>query len=145
MTEEAVSQKESDLQEEFEEMAEEPEESDGQKEPVELFDTQKHEQAPEAVEASAIPDDPLIELAVDLFHEEDYIVSDENVKDIQFLAFEIKDEYDENDRALQMTRRVREVIDKAEKRSMSKLLEVVNNGSYGTSEFLILKKEDFSN
>ena len=38
------------------------------------------------------------------------------------MALEIKEEYGEQDRALQMTRRVREVIDKAEKRSMSKLL-----------------------
>ena len=123
----------------FDEYNEEPEYED------EILSESRTAELPVIAEASEIPDDPLTVLAVDLLREEDYIVSDENVKDIQFMALEIKEEYGEDDRALQMTRRVREVIDKAEKRSMSKLLEVVNNGSYGTSEFLILKKEDFSN
>lgn len=91
-----------------------------------------------------VPSDSLVALAVELLEEEDYIVTEENLKDIGYLALEIREEYNEEDHRLQMTERVREIIDRAEKRSMRRLLEVVNTSQYLTSEFLILKKEDFS-
>ena len=97
------------------------------------------------VEATDIPDDPLVVLGVELLREEDYIVTEDNIKEIAYTALEVREEYKEEDHPLQMTRRIKEVIDNAEKRSMKNLLDVVTNGSYATSEFLILKKEDFTN
>ncbi|MBP5304247.1 MAG: hypothetical protein J6Z02_00195 [Lachnospiraceae bacterium] len=106
-----------------------------------------HEKEPceTPVEATDIPDDPLVVLGVELLREEDYIVTEDNIKEIAYTALEVREEYKEEDHPLQMTRRIKEVIDNAEKRSMKNLLDVVTNGSYATSEFLILKKEDFTN
>lgn len=120
------------------------EENEYAEEPKELKFWENKTSAEEANEIDYVPDDALTALAIEQLREEDYIITEENVQMLQLISDEIRSDYREEDGPLQMTQRVREIVDRAEKRSMKTLLSIVNSCEYSKAEFLILKREDFA-
>ena len=91
-----------------------------------------------------IPGDPLVRLAVRSLEEDDYILTAEQVGWLGELADGLRAKYGK-ETALnsQMQELVEQIIDRAERRNMKRLLEIVNKSSYRESGLLCLEREDF--
>lgn len=156
--EEAMEEDDPEVEVEFFEMEPEEEEDDSDVE-VEFFEIEPtaaeeapeemvpQENVPESLEMQTelvIPADSLVELAVTLLQEDDYILIQEQIDWLSEEAAQIRAQFaDEESGRLQMERRVHEIIDRAEQRNMVGLLEVAESGSWLESGLLRLEKEDF--
>lgn len=129
----------SDVEVEFFEIETEPEEEDDSDVEVEFF-----EMEPEVEKELEVPADTLVQLAVTLLEEDDYILAQEQIGWLAEEAGKIWSRFeDEESCRLQMERRVHQIIDRAEKRNMIGLLEVAESESWLTSGLLRLAQSDF--
>ncbi len=92
----------------------------------------------------SVPGDPLVRLAVRSLEEDDYILTAEQISWLGELADALRAKHG-NETALnsQMQELVARIIDRAERRNMGRLLEIVNKSSYRESGLLCLEREDF--
>ena len=92
----------------------------------------------------SVPGDPLVRLAVRGLEEDDYILTAEQISWLGELADALRAKHG-NETALnsQMQELVARIIDRAERRNMGRLLEIVNKSSYRESGLLCLEREDF--
>ncbi len=150
--EELERQKEAERQRELEQQreAERQRELEQQKEAKRQEELERQKEAERLKRVSVktkplpIPGDPLVRLAVRSLEEDDYILTAEQVGWLGELADELRAKYGK-ETALnsQMQELVEHIIDRAERRNMKRLLEIVNKSSYRESGLLCLEREDF--
>lgn len=89
-------------------------------------------------------EDVLVDAAIRQLEEDDYIVTSVHLPWIKGLADDIRKQYKREKRQLeQMQEWICLVIDRAERRNMKRLLDIVNSSSYQESGLLELVQEDF--
>jgi len=105
--------------------------------------TEVPEMAAEAQKTEEL-EDVLVNAAIRQLEEDDYIVTSAHLPWIQGLADDIRKQYKREKRQMeQMQEWICLVIDRAERRNMKRLLDIVNNSSYQESGLLELTQEDF--